>query len=454
MASIPQVLSPILPGSIDPGAAEIGAVLLAQGHQALLAGGCVRDLILGREPKDWDLVTDATSEQVSGLFPRTIDAGGERFGILRVLHEDRAYEVARIRREGDYTDGRHPDTIQFTHDPRQDASRRDFTVNGLLLDLGSQELIDVVGGQRDLLDGVIRAIGDPTRRFGEDHLRLLRAVRFAARFQFRIEPETWQAILDGAEHIRSISAERIRDELNLILTEHGAAPGFQMLLDSGLLHSILPEVAALDGVQQPPEHHPEGDVWTHVGLMLAEVDRLSEPDLAVAWGVLLHDIGKPGTLTISDRIRFHGHHVLGAQMADQVARRLRMSNDMRRRIVELIRHHMRFRNTPQMRTGKLNRFLRQPYFHQLLELHRLDCIGCHGKLDLYDFCRQRVDEMASQTQEMVPRLIDGDDLIALGYEPGPHFARILAWVEDEHADGRIVDKASAEEAVSRQFPRS
>ena len=438
---------------IDSGARRLGKILLDAGHRALLAGGCVRDLMLGRTPKDWDLVTDATSGQMTSLFERTVDIGGRRYGILQVHLAEGTYEVAQLRREEDYSDGRRPDEVVYTHDPAEDAIRRDFTVNGMMYDLATNQIVDVVGGQADLRDGVIRAIGDPPRRFGEDHLRLLRAVRFAARLGFDIEPMTWQAIIDAAPQIQVISAERIRDELTLILTQGGAVCGFGLLLDSGLLQHILPEVAALKDVAQPPEHHPEGDVWEHVLLMLAEVDKQADPDVALAWSVLLHDIGKPPTFTVSDRIRFHGHDALGAEMADRIGRRLRMSNDLRRRIVELTRHHMRFHNAPKMRTAKLRRFLLEAYFPQLLELHRIDCVGCHGKLDIYDFCRLEQDELATLEAVTSPaRLINGDDLIDLGYAPGRAFAGMLEWVEDERVEGRLHDRAAALAAIRRQFP--
>jgi poly(A) polymerase len=437
--------------AIEPGARQVGTILHGAGHQALLAGGCVRDLLLERQPKDWDIVTDATPDQVAALFERTVDIGGRRFGIQQVTVDHRVYEVAQLRCEDDYGDGRHPDTIVYTSDPRQDAARRDFTINGMLFDLVSEELIDVVGGRADLQDGILRAIGDPISRFAEDHLRLLRAIRFAARFQFTIEADTWAAITTCAPQILSISAERIRDELSLILTEGRAADGFRLLFDCGLLRHLLPEVAALDGVAQPPEYHPEGDVWQHLQLMLAEVDCLSTPDLELAWGVLLHDIGKPATFEQSDRIRFHGHDLLGAQMANDIARRLRMSNELRRRIVELTRHHMRFHNTPKMRAGKLRRFLSEPFFPQLLALHRIDCIGCHGKLDLYDFCCEQHAAILTEAEVRGP-LVNGDDLIGLGYEPGPEFARMIRWVEDEEADGRFDDKVAAIAALTRRFP--
>ncbi len=439
---------------VDSGALQIGATLRAAGHKALLAGGCVRDLLRGEQPKDWDLVTDANAAQITDLFERTVDVGGRRFGILQVRIGDGTYEVARLRRESEYGDGRRPDEVSYTADPREDAVRRDFTINGMLYDLAEQELIDVVGGQQDLTDGIVRAIGDPQLRFDEDHLRLLRAVRFAARLGYEIDEVTWEAILSLASKIQSVSAERITDELSLILTEHGAARGFQLLFESGMLHHLLPEVAALDGVKQPPEHHPEGDVWQHVKLMLAEIDRLEDPDLALAWSVLLHDIGKPATFSESDRIRFHGHDLLGAKMADAIARRLRMSNELRQRIVDLTKNHMRFHNAPKMRVGKLHRFLRQPYFPQLLALHRIDCLGCHGKLDLHEFCQDQLRDLQAQDQTRPPEpLLNGEDLIEMGYAPGRKFAKMLRWVEDEQAEGRLADKMAARTAITQIFPR-
>ena len=293
---------------VKPGALRILRTLNDRGYRAYLDGGCVRDLLMGREPRDWDVATDAGPEAVRRLFDRTV-AVGARFGIITVLLDDGSYEVARFRRDGEYGDGRRPREVEFA-DAEADAQRRDFTINGMFYDPASSRVIDYVGGHEDIAKRLIRAIGNPEQRFSEDYLRMLRAVRFAARLDFAIEPATLAAIRAGAERIGEVSAERIRDELNMILTEGGAAAGAQLLMDLGLMPAILPEVAKMDGVPQPPEFHPEGDVWTHVRMML---EQLQAPTRTLAWGVLLHDIGKPPTCSVADRIRFNRHEVVGAR---------------------------------------------------------------------------------------------------------------------------------------------
>lgn len=432
------------------GALRVVGRLREAGHLALLAGGCVRDLLLGRRPKDWDVVTDADPLGVMALFERTVPVG-LRFGIVRVLLDGHGeYEVARFRREGPYADGRHPDHVEFSG-PVEDARRRDFTMNGMFFDPCGGGLVDYVEGRADLVAGQVRAIGDPVARFAEDGLRALRAVRFAARLRFAIEARTWQAVKDSAALVDRISAERVRDELTLILTEGGAARGFELLYDSGLLARLLPEVAAMEGVRQSPEHHPEGDVWRHVRLMLAAVDRLEAPSPTLAWGVLLHDIGKPVTAAapVAGRITFHEHDRRGADMVDDMARRLRMSTADRERIRDLTAHHMRFRNVRDMRPSKLKRFLREEYFPELLELHRIDCEASHGLLDLYDFCRQQ-QEAPPAALRPAP-LLTGDDLRELGFTPGPLFGRILEWLEDEQLEGRLTSREQALEAVRSQW---
>ena len=423
------------------GALHIIQTLSDAGHRALLAGGCVRDMAMGKEPKDWDVATDAGPEEVLRLFPRTVPVG-EKFGIVVVVLEDGEYEVARFRRDGRYLDGRHPEEVQFAG-AEQDARRRDFTINGMFFDPLEERIIDYVGGRDDIERGLVRAIGDPRRRFGEDYLRLLRAVRFAARLGFEIEGETRRAIEEEAGNIAQISAERIRDELTKILTEGHAAEGMQILLETGLLRQVLPEVVDMDGVPQPPQFHPEGDVWTHVKMLL---EALEEPSATLAWGALLHDIGKPPTFEVEDRIRFNKHDMVGAKMAEKVCRRLHMSNEDTEKIGTLTAQHMRFRNVKDMRESKLKRFLRQPHFAELLELHRLDCLASHGALDLYEFCREKMEMAESDPQELKPpRLLSGHDLIAMGFEPGVLFKEILTALEDEQLEGRI---SNLEEAMA------
>jgi len=449
-------LRPIIAADVDHGALEVLRRLRASGHQAMLVGGCVRDLLLGGKPGDWDIATDAEPGEVMDLFERTVPVG-ERFGIVSVLLGDSSYEVARFRREGPYLDGRRPQHVTPA-DSRQDAERRDFTVNGMFFDPFGDGLIDFVNGRSDLEDGLIRAVGDPATRFAEDGLRTLRAVRFAARMNFRIEAGTLAALVAAAPTIGRISGERVRDELTRIWTEGGASCGLELLFDTGLLQCVLPEVAAMKGVPQPSEFHPEGDVWEHVGLMMASIDALIEPSPTLAWGVLLHDIGKPPTFQPagagSSRIRFNGHDATGAEMVDGIAHRLRFSNRDRERIHDLTAHHMRFRNVRDMRTGKLIRFLREEFFLELLELHRIDCQSSHGLLDLYEFCQQRLRETASgEAQVLRPEpLLTGRDLLVAGYEPGPQFGHILRWIEDEQLEGRLTTTAAAHAAVRQRWP--
>lgn len=430
---------------IAGGALAIIRGLQQAGYQALLAGGCVRDWLIGSTPKDWDIATDATPEQVMELFADTVPVGA-KFGVVLVTFEDGTYEVARFRKDGMYRDGRHPEQVEFVG-MEEDAQRRDFTINGMFYEPLSSQLIDYVGGQKDIEQRCIRAIGAARQRFAEDYLRLLRAVRFSARLGFTMATETFAACKELATHINEISSERIRDELDMILTEGRAADGFELLQQSGLLRQILPEVDAMVGVPQPPEFHPEGDVWTHVKLMLAA---LENPEKTLAWGVLLHDIGKPPTLSKTDRIRFNGHDAVGACMAAQICCRLHMANQDTERIRQLVAGHMRFRNVKEMRQSTLKRFLREPYFLELLDLHRIDCMASHGLHDLYDFCAAKLE--VAKTEDLQPvLLVNGQDLIALGFKPGPQFKEILRAVEDEQLEGRLGNQQDARQFVMRQF---
>jgi poly(A) polymerase len=419
--------------------------LRGAGYEALLAGGCVRDLVLGREPKDWDVATDADPEAVIALFAHTV-AVGAQFGIVVAVLDGAHYEVARFRRDGPYRDGRRPESVEFV-DAETDAQRRDFTINGMFFDPLSEELVDYVGGQQDLAAGVVRAIGDPAARFAEDYLRLLRAVRFAARLDFAIEPETFSALCAHAERIAAVSAERISAELTLLLTEGGVVRGLQLMDESGLLQAVLPEVAAMRGVEQPPQFHPEGDVWTHVKLLFEHLDA---PGADLAWGVLLHDIGKPPTFAITDRIRFNSHDAVGAKMAAEICQRLRMSNEASKRICDLVAYHMRIRHVQEMRSSKLKRLLREPYFPELLQLHRADCLASHGKLDLYEFCWEQLAESGEEVLRPA-LLLSGNDLIAEGFAPGPQFKEILTAVEDAQLEGLITSRAEALDLVRRNF---
>jgi poly(A) polymerase len=413
-------------------ARNVVARLRQSGWQAWLVGGCVRDVLLGREPQDYDVATDALPGAVLTLYP---DARivGSHFGVALIREDGAEVEVATFRSDHAYLDGRHPEFVEFETDPRQDVLRRDFTINGLLLDPFTDEVLDYTGGRADVDARLIRAIGDPAARFAEDHLRMLRAVRFAARLGFEIEPRTFAAIRSLRERIRNISAERVRDELVRILTEGGARRGFELLDSTGLLDVILPEVAAMRGVAQPPEFHPEGDVWTHTLMML---EGMREPTPTLAMGVLLHDVGKPPTFEIAERIRFDGHAEVGAKMAAGILERLRFSKHDADQVESLIRNHLRFKDVRAMRESTLKRFLRMERFGEHLELHRLDCACSHGWLDNYEFVKRKLEEAPADVLKPAP-LIRGNDLIASGYIPGPAFSRMLREVEDAQLEGRL-----------------
>jgi poly(A) polymerase len=443
----------------------------------------VRDLLLGREPSDYDVATDATPEQAMGIFPETY-AVGAQFGVVLVpetknkpvipsgsgtaqsavplearnllldggesSREGHHVEVATFRRDVGYSDGRHPDEVRFTRDPREDVQRRDFTINGLLLDPEKNEVLDFVGGQDDLKAGIIRAIGDPELRFAEDKLRMLRAVRFAARFQYKVEPATFSAIRKLASQISQVSSERVRDELTRMLTEGHASRAFELLDETGLLREVLPEINAMKGVEQPPEFHPEGDVFVHTLLML---EKLPQPCPAtLAWGVLLHDAGKPPTFRRApDRIRFDEHARVGTKMAEAICRRLRFSNNETNQIVALVENHMRFADAERMNPSTFKKFIRLPRFEQHLELHRLDCESSHCNLRLYNFTREKMNALPPDEVRPKP-LVRGEDLIAAGYSPGPLFKEILTIVEDAQLDGSLKSTEEAMQLVRREFP--
>ncbi len=425
--------------------------LAAAGHEAFFVGGCVRDLLLGGEPEDIDIVTSATPDDVQDLFARTIPLGA-RFGVVMVVEDGLPFEVATYRTEDGYLDGRRPSRVRFAG-AREDVLRRDFTVNGLLMEPETGRIMDHIGGLEDLHDRVIRTIGDPAARFAEDHLRMLRAVRFAAILDFSIDPPTFTAIQTGAEAIGRISGERIREEMTKILVSRGARRGMELLADSGLLAQILPEVGALAGVSQPRRFHPEGDVWRHV-LRMLEMLPLAEngrADARLAWAVVLHDAGKAVTRTEDGRgIHFYGHVREGMRLAEGILRRLRFSNQDIGTILDLIRHHMHFMSVMEMRPGTLKRFLRLPDFPLHLELHRLDCLGSHGMLDTYEFCRRKMEELTREDLHPA-RLIDGEDLIRMGFTPGPQFREILTAVEDAQLGGEIEDADQARRFVLDRF---
>src|SRR5208283_4493607 len=423
------------------------------GHQAFLVGGCVRDLLLGRDPADYDVATDATPHQVMQLFPDSM-AVGAKFGVVLVSRNGNQVEVATFRRDKGYSDGCHPDEVIFTTTAEDDVSRRDFTINGLLMRHNTNKVLDFVQGRADLSAGIIRAIGDPVRRLSEDKLRMLRAVRFAARFGYTIEPNTFAAIRLHAAEIHSVSAERIHEELSKLLTEGAARRGFELLDSAGLLQQVLPEISAMKGVQQPPEFHPEGDVWIHTLLMLEGLP----PGVSrtLAWGVLLHDVGKPPTFRpaslTGDRIRFDGHVDVGVRLAAEVGKRLKFSNDAAAQIQALVANHMKFKDVSQMRTSTLKRFIRLPQFDEHLELHRLDCLASHANLEAYDMVRRFRDETPPE-QVKPTRLLTGDDLNEMGYVPGPEFQVILRALEDAQLEGALTTKDEARAFVQANYSR-
>jgi len=430
---------------------SICETLRRNGYQAFLVGGCVRDLLLGREPADYDVTTDATPDQVIGLFPENV-AVGAQFGVVLIPQEELKVEVATFRSDIGYSDGRHPDRVSFSKTAEEDVQRRDFTINGLLMRHDTGEVLDYVGGQADLRAKVIRAIGDPDRRFTEDKLRMLRAVRFAARFGFEIESDTLRAIRRHGEEIRQVSPERLRDELTKMLTEGAARRAFELLDETGLLQQVLPEIAAMKGVEQPPQFHPEGDVWIHTRLMLEALLAGVSPTLA--WGVLLHDVGKPPTFKSAsetgDRIRFDGHVDVGVRMAEEIFRRLPSTNENTEQILALVDNHMRFKDVESMRASTLKRFVRLPHFDEHLALHRVDCLSSHGNLDSYELVRRFIAETPPE-QVRPERLITGDDLQAMGFRPGPVFSQILGSLEDAQLEGEVKTREEAAQFVLKQF---
>jgi poly(A) polymerase len=436
--------------------------LRQQGFQSYLAGGCVRDLLLKREPTDFDVATNATPAQVMEILPETY-AVGAQFGVVLVPLPDElreggrgntmktsAIEVATFRSDLGYSDGRRPDEVRFSHDPREDVVRRDFTINGMMLDPVSGEVLDFVGGRQDLDAGVIRAIGDAERRFAEDKLRMLRAIRFAARFEYAIEMKTLAAIQRHAHEIGVVSSERVRDELTKMLIEGHGRSAFLLLDESGLLKVVLPEISAMKGVEQPPEFHPEGDVFAHTLLLL---ENLPYPCPAtLVWGALLHDVGKPATFRVApDRIRFDNHVDVGVKIAEEICERLRFSNDDTALVLALVDNHMRFGHVTRMKESTLKKFLRMPSFDEHLALHRADSLASHRNLSTYEFLREKLAEIPPEKIRPIP-LVSGDDLILAGYAPGPKFREILEAVEDAQLEGRLLSHDAALEFVRREFP--
>jgi poly(A) polymerase len=491
-------------------ALHIIQTLRGRGYEAYLAGGCVRDLLLDREPADYDVATNATPDIVLEMFPRTF-AVGAHFGVVLVAacggaeqSEDgqsegrrvgdaestKPIEVATFRSDLAYSDGRHPDAVRYTQTAEEDVQRRDFTINGLLLDVTKlstenagpstpfaalrslrmtslrgadfseflvdgkklrEAVIDYVGGVADLDAGMVRAIGRAETRFEEDHLRMLRAVRFAARFEFEIEPETKRAIRSLAAKIQAVSRERVRDELTRMLTEGHARRAFELLDETGLLAEVLPEIARMKGVEQPPQFHPEGDVWVHTLMLLEQLPAGCSATLA--WGALLHDVGKPPTFKRApDRIRFDGHVEVGLAMGAEICRRFRFSNDETNQTLALIENHMRFMDAQRMKESTLKRFFRLERFEEHLALHRMDCLASNGFLDHWEFVRERFAAMPEETVRPKP-LITGRELIAAGYKPGVGFKEMLRAAEDAQLEGTVATEEEALKLVRERFPR-
>ncbi|MBI1860009.1 MAG: CCA tRNA nucleotidyltransferase [Deltaproteobacteria bacterium] len=421
--------------------------LISSGFETYLAGGCVRDRLRGVEPKDFDIATSAHPEQVQKIFSKTVPVGVQ-FGVILVVENDIPFEVATFRTDGSYRDGRHPEGVTFAT-LEDDARRRDFTVNGMYYDTRLEKVVDLVGGAADLKAGRIRTIGQAEKRFEEDHLRLLRAVRFAIQLGFEIDLGCLVVIQGRAKDIQSVSQERVRDELGKILTGPKPGEGIRLLDRTGLLAEILPEVITLKGVEQPMEYHPEGDVYIHTLMLL---DQLSNPCLELALGALFHDIAKPATFERAvDRIRFHGHDRIGAEMSRVILKRLAFSNEVTDLVCELVAEHLRFKDAFQMRVSTLKRFLGIRRFDLHLELHRIDCLSSHGKLDAYHFCQQKLGEFRKLPPPPL-RLVTGDDLIALGYTPGREFSKIIRAVEDSILEGELGDKTAALAWVREKFP--
>jgi poly(A) polymerase len=422
--------------------------LRAAGHVAYYAGGSVRDLLRGQVPKDIDVATDARPEAVQKMFSRTY-AVGAHFGVIVVLEDGFQFEVATFRSDGIYLDGRRPTEVHFAT-AAEDAARRDFTINGMFFDPEANEVIDFVGGRADLQARLIRAIGDPGQRFAEDRLRMLRAVRFATVLGFEVEPSTWGAVVAHAPSIDEISAERIREELVRIFMSPQRVRGWDLLDASGLMRVILPELEAMKGCEQPPQFHPEGDVFKHTRIMLDLLPQ--EASQPLVFSALFHDIGKPPTSSVDEngRIRFNGHDRVGAEMTEIVMQRLRFSRAEMDATVEAVRQHMVFKDVPNMRVAKLKRFMARPTFADELELHRVDCESSHGMMDNYDFLRQKREEFANEPI-IPPPLVRGDDLLALGLKPGPKIGEILEAVETRQLEGALRDREAALEWVKREY---
>ncbi|MDG1853398.1 MAG: CCA tRNA nucleotidyltransferase [Verrucomicrobiales bacterium] len=433
-------------------ATKVISKLQQSGYLAYFAGGCVRDLLRDEIPTDYDIATNALPEQVTTLFSKTRSVGAH-FGVIIVISGEFAFEVATFRNDGSYGDGRRPETVEFTS-PEEDVLQRDFTINGIFYDPIQGLTIDYVNGQDDIKSGTVKAIGNPESRFKEDHLRLLRAVRFAARFDYKIEGNTWAAICSNAKEIKNISEERIRDEFSKILVDPQRVRGFDLLMESGLMEAIIPEILDLKGCEQPPQFHPEGDVFVHTRLMLTLLKE--DPSLPLVLSVLLHDIGKPATFSYdeeADRIRFNGHDKIGAHMAADILKRLKFPNKVIEEVTEMVANHMTFKDVQKMREAKLKRFMARPTFEDETELHRVDCLGSWGGLDNYDFLNQKRTEFDNEPIIPTP-ILTGKDLIQIGWKPSPELGEILTKVQDLQLEGSLNTKEEALEWVNSNCPTS
>lgn len=430
--------------TVKQNAIEIVKTLQKHGYKAFFAGGCVRDMIMGRESDDYDIATNALPGDITGLFVKTIPVGVQ-YGVVIVVKNGHNFEVATFRTEGSYSDGRHPDYVAFST-PEDDVKRRDFTINGLLYDPVRDEILDYVNGREDISRGIIRTIGNPFDRFTEDKLRMIRSVRFACRFNFSIHEDTRQAIMQFAPQIHVVSAERIREEMEKILTGPNPHIGIKLLDELCLLQEILPEVSNTKGVQQPENFHPEGDVFTHTLLALSKMKK--NPSWTLAMGVLLHDIGKSVTFTVSDRIRFNLHEKAGADMAAKICDRLKTSTAEKERIVWLVLKHLYFKDAKKMRLNKLKRLFAEEGYQELAELCRADALASSGDLSDYYYCQEMYSKLTHEEVKPKP-LITGYDLIALGLKPGPLFKDVLTKIEDEQLDGNLTTKEEALEMTKK-----
>ena len=419
--------------------------LKSNGHAAFIVGGAVRDLYLKESPEEFDIATSATPDEIQSVFEHTKPVG-QSFGVVLVIVSNFSFEVATFRKDMKYEDGRHPINVIYTKSQKEDVKRRDFTINGLMLDPDTLEIFDYCRGIEDIQSKKIRAIGVPEERFSEDYLRMLRAIRFSNKLNFQIEDKTEKALCKHASNISSISVERIRDEITKIIEGENPGKGIVQLSESGLLKYIIPEIESLKGVSQPIEFHPEGDVFRHTCLVLDMLDDDKKKNTELIYGALFHDIGKPDTFTETDRVRFNRHEYVGATITERICKRLKFSNKQTTHIKSLVKEHMKFGNVKQMKKSTFKKFISIDNFEDHLTLHKADCLGSHGDLSLYDYTLERIKEL--QNEPIAPKpIITGDDLISLGLTPGPKFKAILSEIFDEQLEGNFHSKEEGIELV-------